>query len=575
MRYGGRDSRRARAHLNAQLDQLASDYWDYALRSSPTDALLIGDHRFDDQMERFSRQVEDEQIARFDGFAAAAEAIAATDLSPDDVVTRGVLIEEAKGRANDLRSRSAEYEASPSWGLHVMLPRLAGQIRLTEPEHADRLVVKWSRLGATFEDMIHRLRQGLAKERTPPRTSVEKTIVQTDEYLATDITDDPFVNVAPPPSFTEDQVAAWRNRLVGQVRDVVRPAYERYRHELVTEVLPKSRPEEKTGVRWLPDGEEVYTQAIRRHTSLDLTPLEVHRIGLEGIARLEDEYRKLGSEVLGTSNLSEIYDRLRNDPELRFENREQIVAAAANAMDRARVAVQDWFGRLPEVDCVMMEIPETGAHDAPIAFYLPPAADGSRPGAYFVNTTEPDTRTRYESEVLAFHESIPGHHLQVGVAQELEDVPEFRRHALVTVYVEGWGLYTERLADEMGLYSGPLERLGMLSFDSWRAGRLVVDTGIHGLGWSRQQAVDYLVENSPQALNNIESEVERYIGMPGQALAYKIGSREIMRLRRDAQRSMGARFEIKGFHDTVLGSGAVPLGILRDLVEAWAGRETN
>ena len=218
----------------------------------------------------------------------------------------------------------------------------------------------------------------------------------------------------------------------------------------------------------------------------------------------------------------------------------------------------------------MAEMPAGGAQDAPIAYYLPPATDGSRPGTYFINTTEPTTRTRFESEALAFHESIPGHHLQIAIAQELEGIPEFRKHALVTVYVEGWGLYTERLADEMGLYSGPLQRMGMLSFDSWRAGRLVVDTGMHALGWSKQEAVDYLVNNSPLAVNNIENEVERYIGMPGQALAYMIGRLEIQKLRQDAEAAMAGRFDIKGFHDTVLSSGPVPLRVLRTLVEGWA-----
>jgi uncharacterized protein (DUF885 family) len=560
--------------MNADLDLLARDYWDYALRTSPTEALLLGDHRFDDQMERMSRGAEDEQIARFQEFATSAEAIPTTDLSPDEAVTRGVLIEEASGRADELLSRSAEYDVSPSWGLHIALPQLATQIPLTEPEHAEALVIKWSRLGATFEDMIHRLRQGLAKDRTPPLTSVEKTVAQIDHYLTTDISEDPFLNVPPPPQFTEEQVTTWRDRLARQIRDVIRPAYERYRHELVSEVLPRARPEDATGVRWLPDGEEVYARAIRRHTSLDLTPMEIHRIGLEQIARLEDEYRELGAEVLGTSDLAGIYDKLRNDPSLRFETGSEVVAAAQNAMDRAQAAIPDWFGRLPQADCVMMEVPEAGAADAPIAFYLPPAVDGSRPGTYFVNTTDPTTRTRYESEALAFHESIPGHHLQVAIAQELEGIPEFRKHALVTVYVEGWGLYTERLADEMDLYSGPLERMGMLSFDSWRAGRLVVDTGIHGLGWSRQEAVDYLVQNTPQALNNIENEVERYIGLPGQALAYMIGRLEIMKLRDHAQKAMGGRFDIKNFHDAILGSGPVPLGLLRNLVESWVEDST-
>ncbi len=557
--------------MSTSLDQLARDYWDYALSTSPTYALLLGDHRFDAEMEQFSRQAEDDQIERFNGFADAAAAIDDATLTADERVTKAVLIEEASGRSGELRSRTAEFDVNPSWGLHVVLPQFTGQLPVTEEEHADAVVAKWSKLGTTFEQLIHRLRQGLAKDRTPPRTSVEKSIAQIDQYLAIPITEDPFVQVPPPPSFAPEQVVAWQARLAQQVVGVIRPAYESYRQELVDAVLPKARSEEKTGVRWLTDGEEIYARAIRRHTSLDMAPLDIHNIGLEEIARLEGEYREMGAEVLGTSDLAEIYDKLRNDPDLRFENGEQVVAAAQDAMDRARAAIPDWFGSLPKADCVMDEIPVAGAQDAPIAYYLPPATDGSRPGTYFINTTEPTTRTRFESEALAFHESIPGHHLQLAIAQELEGIPEFRKHALVTVYVEGWGLYTERLTDEMGLYSGPLQRMGMLSFDSWRAGRLVVDTGIHALGWSRQEAVDYLVQNSPLALNNIESEVERYIGMPGQALAYMIGRREIMRLRTEAMRTMGSRFDIQGFHDTVLGSGPVPLGVLGDLVENWAG----
>jgi uncharacterized protein (DUF885 family) len=218
---------------------------------------------------------------------------------------------------------------------------------------------------------------------------------------------------------------------------------------------------------------------------------------------------------------------------------------------------------------VVVDIPAVAAKDATIAYYLPPAADGTRPGSYYVNVSEPTTRTKFESEVLAFHESIPGHHLQIAIAQELEGIPEFRRHAWITAYGEGWGLYTERLSDEMGLYSGDVERLGILSFDSWRACRLVVDTGMHALGWSRQEAIDYLMENSPQAPNNIVNEVDRYIAWPGQALAYKIGQREIARLREEARAALGVGFDIKDFHDVVLGSGPVPLPVLGGLVEDW------
>jgi uncharacterized protein (DUF885 family) len=368
---------------------------------------------------------------------------------------------------------------------------------------------------------------------------------------------------------TEGQVAEWRRAIQEQVEQVVRPALARYRAAVANEVLPAARPSERSGVCWLPDGEEIYSRAVRRFTSLDLDPREVHQIGLDGIAALGDEYRELGGRVLGTTDLPEIYRRLREDPALRFETGEQIKAQAERSLARANAAAPQWFGTVPKTPCILQEVPEFGGEDAPLAFYLPPAADGSRPGVFFVNTTQPTTRARYESEALAFHESVPGHHFQLALAQEMESLPRFRRHALATAYVEGWGLYCERLADEMGLYSGDLERMGMLSFDSWRFGRLVVDTGLHALGWTRQQAIDYLAANSPQAANNIENEVDRYIGFAGQALAYKIGQREIVRLRDEAKQAMGPRFDIKGFHDAVLGCGPVPLGILGDVVRAW------
>ena len=480
-----------------------------------------------------------------------------------------MLIEEARGAATELSRRHLEFAVDHTMGLHVTLLQLVPQLAAPTPEVADAVVGKWSKLGATFDDAVKRLRQGVATGRTPARIAVERTIGQIDDYLESPLADDPFTMAAAPEEFDDAAETAWRDRLRTVVADVVRPAYGVYRDALRNEVLPHAREPEKSGVRWFPDGEALYADAIRRHTSLDLTPLDIHQIGLDEIVSLEEEYRELGGKVLGTTDVAEIYQRLREDRSLRFGSADDIVAAAQAAMDRALVAIPEWFGRLPDADCVMAEIP-AGAEGAPLAYYLPPATDGTRPGTYFINTTEPTSRTRFESEALAFHESIPGHHLQLAIAQELEDIPEFRKHALVTVYVEGWALYTERLADEMGLYSDDTARLGILSFDSWRAGRLVVDTGIHALGWSRQEAIDWMAANSPQAVNNIENEIDRYIAWPGQALAYKLGQREIFRLRSEAEAAMGARFDIKGFHDAVLGSGPVPVSVLGDLISAWS-----
>jgi uncharacterized protein (DUF885 family) len=557
------------AEASEVLADLAARYWDHLSALHPTSALLRGDHRFDDRIEDLSRDAEDDAIAALDGFAAAAEAIDPEDLDPDEQVSRAVLTHEARARAGELRSRYAEFDVNPVLGFHLDLASQAPQFPITEPEHADALVAKYAAIGGLFDTAVERLRQGVAHRRTPPRVAVEKVIAQIDDALAVPIDDDLYLQVRHPASFDDARLVDWRARLRRQVETSIRPALRRYRDALAAEILPNARPPERSGMVWLPDGEEVYARAIACHTTLDVTPLEVHQIGLHHIERLAGEYRDLAGPVLGTTDLAEIFARLRDDPALRFPDAGAVHAQAERALARAREAIPAWFGRLPRADCVVVDIPEVAARDATLAYYLAPASDGSRPGSYYLNVFEPNTRTVYESEALAYHESIPGHHLQIAIAMELTGVPEFRRHAWITAYGEGWGLYAERLADEMGLYSGELERLGILSFDSWRAGRLVVDTGMHALGWSRQEAIDYLLDNSPQAANNMVNEVERYIGWPGQALAYMMGQREILRLREQARATLGDRFDIRGFHDTVLGSGPVPLPVLGDLVDRW------
>jgi uncharacterized protein (DUF885 family) len=263
-----------------------------------------------------------------------------------------------------------------------------------------------------------------------------------------------------------------------------------------------------------------------------------------------------------------IFERLRTDDALFFDSAEEVESKARSALAAAQTAMPDFFGRLPVAECVVEPIPDYEAPYTTVAYYRS-ATPGERPGTYFINIYAPETRPRHEAEVLAFHESIPGHHLQIAIAQELSEVPAFRRHGGFTAYVEGWALYTERLADEMGLYTGDVDRLGMLSFDAWRAARLVVDTGVHHKGWSREQAVAFLVENTPLATNNIDNEVDRYITWPGQALAYKTGQIEILRMRRQAEEALGSDFDIKAFHDVVLGAGAVPLPVLDARVAAW------
>ncbi len=556
--------------MNQQLAALSDRFWDTAMANSPMWASLLGDHRFDAEVEDLSREHEDDLIAQLDGIVAEAAALDPATLERDDRITRHVLMFEAEGISGSMRSRTAEFLVDPMLGLHMDIVQGVPQLRATTDEQAWAFVEKASKVGRQFDQAMERHRQGVANHRTPPRISVEKVIGQLDAFAKLGIAENPFLQIALPEEWDDLERARWRHAMEEQVTTVVIPAFARYRDGVARDVLPAARPPEHSGVCWLPDGEEIYRRAVRRYTSLDLEPRDIHHIGLDEIASLEEEYRVLGSKVLGTDDVPVIYDRLRNDPALRYSTADEVHRAAEGALARAREAIPAWFGTLPEAPCVVQPIPDVGAADATLAYYYPPSIDGSRPGIYFINLSEPTTRTRFESETLAFHESIPGHHLQIAIAQELEGVPTFRRNGNVTVYIEGWGLYTERLADEMGLYSGDLQRLGILSFDSWRAGRLVVDTGLHAMGWSRQQAIDYFVDNSPQARNNIVNEVDRYIGYTGQALAYKMGQRELFRLRAEAKALMGGRFDIRGFHDTVLENGPVPLDLLGDLVREWA-----
>jgi uncharacterized protein (DUF885 family) len=359
-------------------------------------------------------------------------------------------------------------------------------------------------------------------------------------------------------------VTEWKGRLAAVVESDVRPAVADYRDTLRDEVLQHARHNDKPGLCWVSGGDQAYASLIRFYTTVSLSAQEIHDIGLAQVASLAGEYRTLGPEVVGTSDLPKIFAALRDDASLHHDDPDEIVDASKTAMAKARAAMGDWFGILPKADCDV-EATTNGA----IAYYFPPAKDGSRGGVFFMNTSDPTGWARYEIESTSYHEGIPGHHLQIAIATELEDLPEFRKRAFIAAYGEGWGLYTERLADEMGLYSSPLDRMGMLSADSMRACRLVVDTGMHALGWSRRQAIDYMLANSPMREGHITAEIDRYAVTPGQALAYMIGRLEIQRIRREAETALGDRFDIKDFHDTVLGAGPMPLPILARRVGEW------
>ena len=569
---------------------MADRYWEAHLGYSPIEATLHGDHRFDDRLDDVSADAEARQRATWLELRAAVDTIDTDGLDAAGRVTWELLRAELTQAVEAIDMRRTELRFDQNTGLHAALLVVTPQLQAPTPESARALLERHRQIPTLIDQMIERLRAGLGAGRTPARINVERSLKQVDRYLASPLDGDPFTTMAGPPGW--DGEAAWRADLAATARDAIRPAFGRYREFFASELLPAGRPHDRAGLCFMDDGPALYEHFLRRHTTLggsrrrdqgdtpcppgvsDLTAEQIHQIGLDELESLTGEYAEVGGRLFGTTDLIGIFERLRSDPALRYGSGEQIMDDARRYLAAATAAMGEWFGRLPVAPCEIRAIPASVAEDMPVAYYFPPASDGSRPGTYFVNTADPGHKNRFETASVAYHEAIPGHHLQLAIATELEGVPAFQRlSGGNTAYVEGWGLYAERLAEEMGLYADDLERIGMLAADSWRSCRLVVDTGLHALGWGRQQAIDFMAANAPVTLEEIEVEVDRYIGVPGQALAYKIGQREIFRLREDARGRLGDRFDIKAFHDVVLGSSSVSLAVLRQLVDDWVVAE--
>ena len=561
----------ATAAAGEQLRALADRFWDDYLAAYPIWATVIGDRRFDDRLDDVAPESIAARLRWLDDVAAAASALDAAGLDATERVTRQMLVDEASGQAESLRTGLHEWTVDPMGGPTVSLLDLVDYQTIQTPEDGRALVERWRGIGT----YIDQLRAGLREAAADGRVAVATPVARQIEVLAAlDTLPAEQWKLADPAAaahadWSAPDLAAFRSQLLDAVRDVAVPAFGRYRETLERYITPLARPADQAGLVHVPGGEAAYRTLIRVHTTLDLEPEELHATGLAEIERIDDEFVELGRRVLGSRDLESTLAALRDDPRYRFQTAEEVFETAKRSLVRAQAAIGDWFGLIPAAACVVVPIPSHSEVHQTIAYYSWPAMDGSRPGRYYINLHAPETRPRYEAEALAFHEAVPGHHLQIAVGQELPGLPAFQRMLGSTAFAEGWGLYTERLSDEMGLYSSDMDRFGILSFDAWRAGRLVVDTGMHALGWTRQQSIDFLKRHSALGENNIANEVDRYIVWPGQALAYKVGQLEIVRLRRLAEARLGSRFDIKAFHDTVLGAGAVSLPVLRGLVNAW------
>ncbi|HEY8170542.1 MAG TPA: DUF885 domain-containing protein [Candidatus Limnocylindria bacterium] len=542
--------------VGTALERLAFDYWEAWLGVHPTFATAIGERRFNDRMPDTSPAAREAWRALLDGFEARLHQID----DGDDRVTRAALAEALGTDRAFLDADLEGFNVDAMDGPQTALLDIPSFQPSETDEDLSALLARWSAMPAFLDQAGADLLRGQAEGRVGVASICAKVAEQLDDLLGRPDGDWPLAEAA-------HEHPEIRDELLGIIGGHIRPAFERYRAVVADEITPHARPDDRPGLVHVPGGLGTYRRLMRAHTSVDASPEELHQTGLDEIARIDAEFVELGGRLLGTTGLAPTLDALRSDPVLHFTTRAEIVAVAEASLARANAAIGDWFGRLPKAPCAVVVMPQHEEKHSTIAYYREPAADGSRPGQHFINTYAPETRPRYEAEMLAFHESVPGHHLQLAIMQELTDLPDFRRFNGCTAYIEGWGLYTERLSVEMGLLSGEVDRFGVLSFDAWRASRLVVDTGIHALGWTREQAVAFMTEHTALGPNNIGNEVDRYITYAGQALAYKVGQLELLRLRGEAQDRQGARFDIRRFHDVVLTQGALPLPVLRQVVE--------
>ena len=537
-----------------QLARLLEEHWDAQMSDSPVWASSLGDHRFSDQLgdsspERRARlAAEREQWLR--------RALAISPEHPSDLDTLGLFVADLENQQRRVVCRMDEWALSardnPLNFLHYVTE--VGLVHARSVGTRADLIARYRAFPRYIEDRIGALRAGLEDGYVANRTSLALVVTMLEREVESESAPD---SLAGEPELAE----SWR--------DVVRPALGRFLTFVRDELLPKGRGDDAPGLTGLPNGDACYRALVRQYTTLETSAEDLHRIGMRELEGIHAEFRQVGDAALGISAVGELFERLRSDRSLYFDSAEAVEEAARTALERAQDVVPSVFEQLPKTRCDVRPIPAFEAPYTTIAYYRQPDPTGARPGTYYVNTYAPETRPRFEAEVLAFHEAVPGHHLQIARSQELPAMPLFRRHLQLTVFVEGWALYTERLSDELGLYSSELDRLGMLSFDAWRASRLVVDTGLHHLGWSREEAERFLENNTPLSRDNIRNEVDRYINTPGQALAYKTGQLALLALRKDAEEALGDQFDLGQFHEVVLGAGTLPLPMLEAKVEQW------
>jgi uncharacterized protein (DUF885 family) len=565
----------AQASASAELEQLFDDQWEFRLKEDPLFATSVGDRRYNDELPSVSEGDYERRLAKNRSFLERVKSIDREALTPQERVSAAIFERLISDQILEYTFRSYLIPITNREGFHVFFPQLPNQVPLNTLEDYENYIARLEGFKKYAEQHIELMKIGIREGFTLPRVVLEDYQLAIEPHIVEDPSESllyaPFERF--PDTFSErERVRLAKEGGAAIARSVV-PGYQAFLTFMTDEYHPAAR--ETIAAVALPNGKAFYEYRVRRFTTLDLTPPEIHSIGLAEVRRIRAEMEEIIEEVDFFGGFDDFIEFLRSDPQFYVDDPEELLARSSLVLKRMDGRLPKLFKTLPRLPYGIRPIPDYIAPKTTTAYYSPGAADGTRAGFYNVNTYDLPSRPVYEIEALSFHEAVPGHHLQIALAQGIEGLPNFRRFAGVTAFVEGWALYSERLGLEVGFYQDPYSDFGRLSYEMWRAGRLVVDPGIHYLGWTRQQAIDFMAANSALSLHNITAEVDRYIAWPGQAVAYKIGELKIRMLREEAESELGDRFDLREFHDVVLMSGAVPLGILEKNVQEYVRRKST
>jgi len=553
------------------LNDLLHERWEYTMRTSPIYASILGDKRYNDKLDDFSQQAIDDDLEQTRHFLDRFEAIDTTGFPEQEVLSKQLMVRDLKMGLEGARFKPWEMPVNQFSGIHIDAPQLVSILSFESVKDYEDYITRLKLLPRLFDQTTEQMRKGMAAGLMPPKILLEKVVTQANGIAATAPEQSPYTHPFDkfPDAISEVDRKRLREAGLAAVKDSVLPAYVKFTAFVRDEYAPKGRLE--PGAWSLPDGAAWYAFRVEESTTTNLSPEEIHQLGLEQVKEIEGRMLAVVNQ-LGYKDLKSFSASLPTNPKVHVHSRKEILDLYQKYTDQMYLKLPTMFGRLPKSKLEIMPIEEFREKEASTQ-YVEGTPDGSRPGHIMANTGNFEKGTTLDIETTAYHEGVPGHHMQISIAQELPELPLFRQHEEYTAYVEGWALYSERLGKEVGFFQDPYSYYGHLQDDMLRAIRLVVDTGFHYKHWTRQQVVDFFHDHSAIDEAEVQSETDRYMAWPAQALGYKIGQLEILKLRQYAKDQLGDRFDLRAFHDEVLSGGALPMDVLSTRIHEWVGQQ--